>query len=198
MAGGHTINWIWIRHAPATLHGRFCGHSDPALDDGNVRGYRAVARTLPKDCLTFSSPLLRARQTLERLVGAGFSPGSIVSSAEITEQNFGSLDGKPYADVELPQDANALAAWRPEHGESFTDVCARVSRFVAEIRLGRPENVCLVSHAGAIRAALTLAHGLSPAEGLALPVAPLSLTHLSLSQDGDWDILTSNRILEGA
>lgn len=199
MADGHTIKWFWIRHAPATMHGRFCGRSDPPLDNETTDKYRAIAHALPKGCRAFASPLLRARRTLDRLIAAGFTPGNVVYSTKIAEQNFGSMEGKPYADVGLPDGADALAAWRPEDGESFTDVCARVRQFAADVgRDHTAENICLVSHAGAIRAALTLAHGLSPAEGLGIAVEPLSLTHLSLSEAGDWTVHTSNRTFEEA
>jgi alpha-ribazole phosphatase len=168
----------------------FCGQSDPALDAAG--DYAAAARRLPADRPVFLSPLLRARQTFERLVQAGFRSGSVTHLPVLAEQNFGSMEGKPYDQVRLPDGADALAAWRPEGGESFVDVIARLRGFLDSAGAAKGA-VCVIAHAGVIRAALAIALDLTPARALSISIEHLSVTALARVADGHWQTRYVNR-----
>jgi alpha-ribazole phosphatase len=185
-------DWIWVRHAPAGTPGRFCGQSNPPLDATRAGDYAALARRLPISNHAFLSPLLRAGQTLEKLIQSGFQPGAVTRLSVLAEQNFGVMEGKAYDQVQLPDGAEALAAWRPENGESFGDVIARVRGFLdGAAPTGGP--VCVIAHAGVIRAALAIALDLAPARALSISVEHLSATALTRSTGGHWQTCYVNR-----
>jgi alpha-ribazole phosphatase len=85
-----------------------------------------------------------------------------------------------------PLSVTDLAAHRPPQGESFTDLCARVSPAL-HAAAGQGGRIAIVAHAGVIRAALALALG-SPAQGLAFQIAPASLTRITALSGTDWSI----------
>ncbi|MFN4102671.1 MAG: histidine phosphatase family protein, partial [Pararhodobacter sp.] len=78
----------------------------------------------------------------------------------------------------------ALARHRPEGGESFLDMAARVQPLLDGLR----EDTLIVGHAGTVRAALALVVG---AQALSFSVAPLSLTILRRAGD-DWAVEAVN------
>jgi alpha-ribazole phosphatase len=188
------MRWIWLRHAPAGLPGRFCGQSDPLLDP-DMPDCGVLARSLPGNCPVYVSPLQRAGQTLEKLVACGFRPGPVIRTAAIAEQNFGELEGTPYSAALLPEGAQALAAWRPPAGESFLDVVIRVRAFVADT-IDKPpgDTICIVCHAGAIRAMLAIAMDIAPEKALAVSIAHLSKTAFTSTVGGHWQVEYVNRM----
>ncbi|MFS4439123.1 histidine phosphatase family protein [Paracoccaceae bacterium GXU_MW_L88] len=182
---------VLIRHAPADHGGRLCGRTDvPALlpaaaDLAHLRAALAGAAVV-------ASPALRCQQT-----AAALCPGAeITTDTRLWEQDFGSEDGLPFnALPDLgPLPRPDLAARRPQGGESFLDMCARVTPVLNDLGAAahnRP--VAVIAHAGTARAALGLALG-DAAQGLAFTIAPLSLTRLR--RDGaDWTILSVNETL---
>ena|ERR1700744_1333743 len=189
-----TATWTWIRHAPVTVSGCFCGQSDPQLDSTITQDYGSIAGALPEASPVYVSPMIRTTQTLDRLVQAGFRPGPVSTSALIIEQNFGRLEGERYDSVILPETAEGLAAWRPPDGESFTELVERVRSFMAkECRMTGGTDVSVISHAGVIRAALAVALNIAPSHALAFTIEPLSRTALTFSSDGHWQVAYVNR-----
>ncbi len=184
---------ILIRHAPIATPGILCGRTDVAarIDDAAIAALRAV---LPEagDCVT--SPALRCRQTAEALWPETDSP----TDARLWEQDFGAHDGLPFAKIpdigRLSPDA--LAGYAPPEGESFLDLCARVTPALQEHAAtahaqGRPR--ILVVHAGVIRAALGITLGHAPA-GLGFEVPTLSMTRLRTDRTGPVSVIETGRV----
>lgn len=171
-------------------------------DPGHLYGRTDVAAVLDNKTLAaleqrlayitraISSPAQRCRQTAEALFGA------CEQDARLWEQDFGAHDGLAFD--ALPDigvlDSAALAAHRSPGGESFNDLCARVTP--ALIEQGRHAAahgpVALVVHAGVIRAALGFLTGHAPG-GLAFEVAHLSVTRLRCGPDGPLSVIEVNR-----
>ncbi|WP_254701720.1 histidine phosphatase family protein [Roseovarius sp. THAF27] len=180
---------VLIRHAPVADPGHLYGRTDVAavLDDTAVA---ALRNRLVYITRVISSPAQRCRQTANALFGA------CEQDARLWEQDFGAHDGLAF-DL-LPDigvlDSAALAAHRSPGGESFNDLCARVTP--ALIEHGRHAAahgpVALVVHAGVIRAALGFVTGHAPG-GLAFEVAHLSVTRLRCGPDSPLSVIEVNR-----
>lgn len=100
----------------------------------------------------YSSPLLRCSQLAQDLFKE-----EIQYDERLKEMHFGRWEGAPWLDIYKEDDGkrwfdNYLTARCPD-GESFVDLFTRVGQFIA----GLPqtdEPICIVTHAGVIRAAL--------------------------------------------
>lgn len=161
LRGEATIQFVFLRHAQAGLHGYFCGHSDPGL---SVQGreqlptiIQSLSQTVPR--AIWSSDLRRAIETAEPIAkhfGLGYktSPG-------FREMNFGNWEGLTWKEVELqyPDDAQAWAKLFPHHrppgGESFLELQARaVDQLEQLAEHAEPGCTLVVTHAGFIRTAV--------------------------------------------
>ena len=180
---------VLIRHAPVADPGRLHGRTDvaAALDDTAVAQLKDQLTSIT---LVISSPARRCRQTAEALFGP------CEQDARLWEQDFGTHDGM--ALDALPDigvlDSATLAAHRSPGGESFDDLCARVSPTLIEYGRHAAAHgpVALVVHAGVIRAALGFVTGHGPG-GLAFEVAHLSVTRLRCGPDGPLSVIEVNR-----
>ncbi len=164
---------FWIRHAPVEKSGRYIGQTEiPALIPTTPAN---LAAPIPVDAVWFSSPLIRSVDTahwLMQSIGENTAPLNI--APELMEQNFGVWEGKTYEEAwkeaEISgkiKEWNNPAVVKPDGGESFIGVCARVDHWIeaklAE-NIGKP--LVVVAHAGSIRAALRHALGLIPSQAL--------------------------------
>lgn len=129
------------------------------------------------------SPAVRCRQTAEAL----WSGVEVVQDARLWEQDFGTQEGMPFADIpDLgPLSAQDLADHRPPGGESFADMVARITPALSELAAQAREAgpVAVVAHAGTVRTGLAMALGAVPA-ALAFEVAPWSVTRLRVFEGG--------------
>jgi alpha-ribazole phosphatase len=175
-----------IRHAPSIDGGCLAGRRDVAADlsAARIAPLRAAIGVVDR---VVASPMLRCQQT----AGALFEAWDDVD--DLREQDFGEWEGVPYG--ELPDigalSGDKLAAHRPPSGESFHDLCARVSPQI--LGLGGckgPQRVAVIAHAGTIRAALSIVIG-EPA-ALSFQIANLSLTRLILIPGGLYSIAGVN------
>ena len=181
-----------IRHAPARNDGRMAGRRDVAADCSDSAAFAALRAGIgPFDHLVIS-PSLRCVQTAQTLWPAR-APALI--DPALWEQDFGDWENLPFADLpDLgPLPAADLATHRPPNGESFADMCVRVSpALLRAAALGG--HIVIVAHAGTARAAIAHAIGSVPA-GLAFQIAPLSVTTLSMIDAiGTCSIVSVNRI----
>lgn len=165
------------RHAPLARPG-LAGRRDVAADCSDRAALGWLAGQLAGLPL-LSSPALRCRQTCAAM---GLDPRLVPA---LWEQDFGRWESEGFPDLG-PLPPEALAAHRPEGGESFQDMAARVQPVLAAARGA----TAILAHAGTVRAALALAVGPS---ALSFAVAPLSLTILSRSSGG-WAVEAVNRI----
>ena len=102
------------------------------------------------------------------------------------EQDYGAWEGLDYARLpDLgPLTPAELSRHRPDGGESFQDMAARVLPKLKAL----DEDTLIVGHAGTVRAGLSLVVGHA---ALSFHVAPLSLTILRRS-GGDWSVEAVN------
>ena len=177
-----TVRWWWVRHAPARrdLGGpaAFCGWSDPPADLSDEHALAVLRSALPEEAAIVSSDLTRARETADAL--ARRNSKRLEADRHLREQNFGAWEGRPYDAPEMTEFWRNPALAAPPEGESFAEVCDRVSRAVMTQNAAEETEIVAVAHAGSIRAALALALGLPPSQALAFEIAPLSLTRI------DW------------
>ncbi|TRD22685.1 histidine phosphatase family protein [Palleronia caenipelagi] len=170
---------ILIRHARITTPDRLAGRSDFAAEP-DPTACAALAATLPPVAHVINSPAQRCRVTAEAL----FPGRALRSEPDIWEQDFGIWDGQPLADLPdlgpLTPEALAMHLW--DRGESFADLCDRVTPALTRLAVAG-ETIAVVAHAGTIRAALSMALG-GPGPALAFHIAPLSATQISLHPSG--------------
>lgn len=170
-----------VRHAPPLTDGRLAGRRDVMADTSDSQAFARVAARLNTNAQVIASPAQRCLQTATAL---GLTPDQ--THQDLWEQDYGAWEGLAYADLPdlgaLPM--ADLAQHRPEDGESFLDMAARVQPFLC----GLNQDSVIVAHAGTARAALAMVVG--PA-ALSFAIAPLSLTILRRAGP-DWSVEAVN------
>ena len=122
------------------------------LTELGYRQAREVAdqiRTMFQAELVVASPFLRARETA-RVIAESLSVPLTVEP-QLYERDVGSLKGRSYDELERSPgyDATAPWVWRPDEGESYEDVKARVGPVLDRLALAhRKRDVVVVSHGG--------------------------------------------------
>lgn len=192
LAGQERVNLYLIRHGQTARNrdGLGLGRDDVPLTPFGELQVSALGRRLaavPLDRV-FSSPLGRALQTAEALIGGHGIPIEI--REELTEMDVGECEGLTFAEMQerFPE---FLTAWRSESsaavrmpgGESLADVAERLDPFLAELRETSAQSVAVVSHNFVLKVILCrlLQLDLLKFRGLTVDVA--SLTTVSL-RDG--------------
>ena len=162
--------------------------------------YQALAARLPRPAHWKVSPLSRTRRTAETIFAAGYPPVPLGVEPDVIEQSLGEWQGLPHADLPARLEYGAHAFWplrsneRPPGGESLIQVISRVGQTLDRLadRHGG-EDVVIVSHGGAIRAALAHAIGSDPDVVLHFSIQNLSLTRLERHPEG-WRVVCVNEL----
>ncbi len=199
-----TTRWWWLRHAPV-LHQDGCiyGHMDVEIDLSDAGLLARIAGELPEAPVFLSSPVARARNTLDALCRVGgLDAGPVEAVDDLAEQNFGNWQGRHYDEIfaDMPIDAwDKPASMRPPDGEDFEQMTARVGRAIdglTERFAGR--DIVIVAHAGTIRAAIAKARSITPDKALAIGIDTLSLTRIDAvgAPGGTWQVVYINKLLE--
>ena len=195
--------WL-IRHAlveenaRARLYGvqdvELCPHT---LEDQQPN-YRALAAVLPRGATWYVTPLSRTRRTAEAIMAGGYPATELHVEPALIEQHLGTLQGLPHADVPAQLTEPAHPFWplsgteRPAGGESMQDVIVRVGAAMEELaRRHDGHDVVIVSHGGAIRAAVAHALGVNANNALHLSIHNISLTRLEREVQG-WRVVAVN------
>ena len=140
---------VWlVRHGTTefTAQGRFCGWSDPPLNEtgrGQARALRPRLESLSFDSVV-SSPSLRAVET------ARLAYGEPVTDDRLRELDFGTLDGQTWVDC-APDIREALSRYdtfEAPGGESVVTLGKRVIAALTDLGPGRH---LVVTHGGVIR-----------------------------------------------
>lgn len=190
---------LWIRHLPVAKTGRYIGHTDiPAIIPQEPAN---LAVRLPENALWFASPMLRTIDSAHWLMdGSGDKTTKLEVADELMEQNFGVWENKTYEEVWQSTDAaknwSSPALVKPEGGESFIGVCARVDHWIEEkMKLADGKPIVVVAHAGTIRAALRHALNLVPEQALFFAIDHGSITQVEyfLSDGGGARVDYVNR-----
>ncbi|MEO6800706.1 MAG: histidine phosphatase family protein [Rhodanobacter sp.] len=120
----------------------------------------------------FTSPLMRARQTCERVA----SHRAFACDPDLAEWDYGDYEGKTSADIRRQRPGWNVFRDGCPHGESPAQVSARADRLIARLRQDSG-NIALFSHGqfGAVLAARWVGLAVAEARHLSLDVASTSI-----------------------
>lgn len=162
--------------------------------------YRALAARLPQPATWYVTPLSRTRRTAEAIFRAGYPTQELGVEPDLIEQALGEWQGLPHADLPARLTQPAHAFWPlsgsevPPGGESMAQVITRVGAAMEQLASAHPaQDVVIVSHGGAIRAAVAHALGIGPDNALHLSVQNLGLTRLERQPEG-WRVVCVNEL----
>lgn len=180
---------LWLvchGETPWNREGRAQGQSDPPLSELGVQQAELLGRRLAGVSFdeVYTSDLARARYTARLAL-----PGAEIQlEKRLREIHFGSWEGKPWEALE-GEDKAALEAWfkdpyrqRAPEGESYEDLLARVSAWLA--KLPPTGRVAAFAHGGTIRCALYHFTGLPQGASWRFQVDTGSLTKLVIGEQG--------------
>lgn len=170
-----------LRHARPINAGRLAGRRDIDADCRDEAPFAWLRDRIGRGERVLCSPARRCLQT-----AAALGLPDPETREALWEQDYGVWEGMAHDTLpdlgDLP--LVGLARHRPEGGESFDDMVARVQPELAALS----GDTLLIAHAGTVRAALAMVVG--PA-ALAFSVAPLSLTVLRRAA-GSWAVEAVN------
>jgi len=201
----NTTLWL-IRHAlvaeneRAMLYGVMDVSLCPDALVADVPMYQALAARLPRPAAWCCTPLSRTRRTAEAIFAAGYPRQDMAVLPGLIEQDLGDYQGLPHAELPPLLTAPAHPFWplagteRPPGGESVADMLARVAAALDDLVARHAgQDVVVVSHGGAIRAAVAHALRLDADQALHLSVQNLSLTRLDRLAEG-WRVVCVNEM----
>lgn len=184
---------LLARHASTgpEYQGRFIGASDiPLAESGPVEVARLAGVVAPfAPPVTFCSPLLRARQTVELLARqAGI--GAIHEDQDLREIDFGRWERLNFAEI-AKGDSELVKRWSawdenfafPE-GEVVADFLARTGAAAARLAARPEETILVVAHGGVVRALICHLLKLEPRHYLLFDIKPARLTSIDLFPEG--------------
>jgi alpha-ribazole phosphatase len=162
--------------------------------------YRALAARLPRPAAWKVTPLSRTRRTAAAIFAAGYPRTNPAVEPGLIEQSLGEWQGLPHAELPARLRLPAHAFWplagheRPPGGETMPEVIERVGETLERLATQHPgEDVIIVSHGGAIRAAVAHCLRIGPDNALHLTVQNLSLTRLERNPNG-WRVVCVNEL----
>ncbi len=198
--------WL-IRHAlveenaRAMLYGTMDVPLCPESLVADVPAYRALAASLPRPAHWVVTPLSRTRRTAEAIFAAGYPAQPLAVDPGLVEQHLGDWQGLPHAELPARLALAPHAFWplggeeRPPGGESMADVIARVGPALERWAKRCPgEDIVIVSHGGAIRAAVAHAIGVGADSALHLSVQNIALTRLERHPQA-WRVVCVNCVV---
>lgn len=154
--------FCFVRHGetPWNAERRIQGHTDVGLDDEGLHQAELAGRWLAAEprrpSVLYSSDLLRARQTAERLAAALDLPVQL--APELRERRYGVFEGLTYDEARqrFPEDYAAFERRRPNYafpqgGESLGALFVRVTGRIEAMRAAHPgQTVVVVTHGGVL------------------------------------------------
>jgi broad specificity phosphatase PhoE len=162
--------------------------------------YRAFAARLPRPASWLVTPLSRTRRTAEALFRAGYPAQPLTEEPALIEQGLGEWQGLAHNELPGRLTMPKHAFWplagteRPPGGESMEDVIERVGPALERLAGAHPDqDVVIVSHGGAIRAAIAHALRIGPDNALHIAIQNLSLTRLERLPEG-WRVVCVNEL----
>jgi broad specificity phosphatase PhoE len=171
--------FYFIRHGETDWNAerRLQGRRDVPLNDRGRRQAAHCGATLcnliadrgrvPEDFAWISSPLSRARETMDIVRGVlGLPAEGITTDPRLAELSFGRWEGMTYREISVV-DGPALVVrardkwdFRPPGGESYADLLARLRAWYDGVN----GNVVVTAHGGVARALMVLFGVRVPAE----------------------------------
>jgi broad specificity phosphatase PhoE len=162
---------IFIRHAETEMSGRFCGHSDPPVNESGHLQIERLLRSLKDESIdaVYASDLRRALTTAEAIARSlRLAP---VAVSGLREVHFGDWEGLSWQEIES-RDAAYSRKWSESYprlpapgGESFEAFRSRIMTETGHL-LTLLDQRCfaIVTHAGVMRVVLRELCGLDEKE----------------------------------
>ena len=179
---------VLVRHGQTIVNaeGRLQGRSDAPLTDIGRAQADALAEALGRPHRVICSPLLRARQTAERLVAG--SDVAVEVDERWIEVDYGELEGTPVGAVDpsVWERWRADAAWAPAGGESLTEVGRRVRSACEDVAAAAASagDVVVVSHVSPIKAAVAWALGVGDEIAWRMHLDVAAVSRIAVSSRG--------------
>ena len=152
---------LFIRHAETDLAGKFCGHSDPPVNERGFHQIQEMLERLKNDQIEFiyTSDLSRSRTTANAIAKEfGLSP---IVVPELREIGFGEWEALSWSEIES-RNQDYARQWSDSYpdlpapgGETFEGFRSRVLNTVNQL-LSSASHGCaaVVTHAGVMRVVL--------------------------------------------
>ena len=161
---------LFIRHAETDMAGRFCGHTDPPVNERGHRQIEKLLETLKNESIDaiYTSDLKRAVTTAEAI--ATVFELKLTQVTTLREIYFGDWEGLTWKEIEA-RDAAYARNWSeaypqlpPPGGEPFASF---QSRIVIEVQhlltMADQKCIAIVTHAGVMRVVLRAFSGVDEA-----------------------------------
>jgi broad specificity phosphatase PhoE len=162
---------LFIRHAETDLAGRFCGHSNPPVNERGLHQIDELLETLRSESIDaiYASDLSRSLSTANA-IGGVFRLSSI-TVPELREIGFGEWEGLNWPEIESRDRAYARR-WSEAYpglpapgGESFEAFQSRVLTAIDRLlAVSSQRCAVVVTHAGVMRVVLHSLCGLDQKE----------------------------------
>jgi alpha-ribazole phosphatase len=195
------MNLFLIRHTEVEhASGRCIGQSDVPLSKKGKQDIMTLVEHLKPFApqRVISSDLSRCLMLAERL-GEALSM-TVEAKSAWREVNFGTWENQSWDDLR-GKDAERFDAWMkdfvrivPPEGESFLKLQSRIEAELNALAEAQSESVMVITHAGAIRAALSCAIGLPLERAFSIHLNYGALVHLNF-KSGMWTLENLNNIL---
>lgn len=162
---------LLIRHAETDLAGRFCGHSNPPVNERGLHQIEKLLSKIKKESIDslYASDLSRSLTTAEAIGRAfGLVPNVLPDLREI---DFGEWEGLSWKEIEA-RDRTYAQQWSDHYpnlpapgGETFEAFRSRVLTQIELLVAGPAKKCCaVVTHAGVMRIVLRSLCGLDERE----------------------------------
>ena len=163
--------FIYVRHGETDANRNDIlqgGGIDMPLNECGIKQAEAVAEYLQNEHFdaAFSSPLIRARQTMEKIISCGHNDVVPEYPDALREWNCGKLDGMPWSQIkkDYPKESLSFCFEQIEvqmpDGECGVDVQARVENFLKSLVADYPgKRILLVAHGGVFQRILRCVAG---------------------------------------
>ena len=205
LESGITRFWL-IRHALVEENARMrvYGATDVPLCPeslvAQVPMYRALAARLPETSAWYTTPLSRTQRTAQAIQEAGYPETPWTIEPGLIEQDMGDWHGLRHAELPPKLSLPPHVFWSisagevPPGGESMEQVCARVAASLERLADAHDgQEIVVVSHGGAIRAAVAHALGVDAETALRFSVQNLSVTILE-RHPASWRVVAVNEL----
>ncbi len=179
-----------LRHGPtAAPAASLVGSSDPPLSGRGLERLTGLADRLENMDQCWCSPMLRTRQTLDRVRQAGSVLPAPCFDERLREIDFGRWEGRSFIEI-AAADPALVKAWQEyedfcfPQGETVSAFVSRVGEMLDLFSGSGAERIFVVTHGGVIRTMICLALGLPVRSYLLFDVQPASLAMLDLFDRG--------------
>lgn len=178
-----------VRHTrPEVASGVCYGQADIGLADSYDDELQTVLKKLPEEYgVVYSSPLLRCNILAKSIAnGAG-----VITDANLVEIDFGQWEMMSWDQIDkdvLMEWGNDFVNRRVPEGENFMDVIKRSSDFLSHIQSKKTEKATVVTHAGVIRAILSLILEVPPRKAFAIKIPYSCVVELTIGDNDFYEI----------